>query len=85
MHLSEHLEFMLNPDTFDYSQVDTNHYMWQNLIFSSEYQHYFIEHKNEILSDDLKNIFDRGVETKEQQKIVYGLLLESSELWDFGN
>lgn len=31
-HYSEHLQFMISPETFDYSLVDTNNYMWQNLI-----------------------------------------------------
>ena len=28
-HYSEHLSFMVNPEAFDYSQVNTEHYMWQ--------------------------------------------------------
>lgn len=47
------------------------------------YQSYFLKHREEILSDDLKKNFDLGVETKEQQKIVYGLLLEDKELQQF--
>ncbi|MBM6971551.1 hypothetical protein H6A17_10910, partial [Mordavella massiliensis] len=60
-----------------------NNYMWQNLIYSPMYQSYFLKHREEILSDDLKKNFDLGVETKEQQKIVYGLLLEDKELQQF--
>lgn len=80
---SDHLQFMLEPDEFSYSRIDINNYMWQNLIYSPMYQSYFLKHREEILSDDLKKIFDLGVETKEQQKIVYGLLLEDKELQQF--
>lgn len=57
--------------------------MWQNLIYAPEYKAYFIAHKEEILSDDLKSLFSRGVETRDQQKIVYGLLLDDNELRRF--
>lgn len=82
-HYSEHLQFMLNPDEFDYSRVDISHYMWENLIYSSNYKKYFIAHKAELLSDDLRKIFDMGLETKDQQKIVYGLLLDEKDLRSF--
>ena len=82
-HYSEHLQFALDPDNFDYSQIDTSNYMWQNLIYSSYYKDYFIAHKAELLTDDLKNLFDMGVETRDQQKIVYGLLLNDDELRGF--
>lgn len=82
-HYSEHLTFMVNPESFDYSQVNTDNYMWQNFIYSKEYQPYFIAHKNEVLSDDLRKIFDLGVASEEQQKIVYGILLDEGELQCF--
>jgi len=83
-HYSEHLQFMLNPSTFDYSSIDTSNYMWQNFIYCQDYKEHFIAHKNELLSDDLKNLFEMGVETKDQQKIVYGLLLDDDNLRGFG-
>ena len=82
-HYSEHLSFMVNPEAFDYSQVNTEHYMWQNLIYSKEYQPYFVEHKSEVLSEDLRKSFDLGVATEDQQKIVYGILLNQDELQRF--
>jgi hypothetical protein len=74
---------MVNPETFDYSNVNTDNYMWQNLIYSKEYQPYFIAHKHEVLSDDLRKSFDLGVVTDDQQKIVYGILLTQEELRTF--
>lgn len=84
-HYSNVLQFMLCPNNFDYSEVDLNHYMWQNLIYSQQYMKCFIEHKDEILSDDLIKVFNMGLETREQQKIVYGLLIENESLRRFGN
>lgn len=83
-HYSKHLQFLLNPNTFDYSYVDTSNYMWQNIIYSQKYKDFFLNHKKELLSDNLKSLFNLGVETKDQQKIVYGLWLESDEVQEFG-
>gem|GEM_PF-879158 len=82
-HYSEPLSFMVSPETFDYSQVDTGNYMWQNLIYSKEYQPYFIAHKSDVLSEELRKNFKLGVATNDQQKIVYGILLEKGELQSF--
>lgn len=82
-HYSQHLSFIINPGSFDYSHVNTENYMWQNLIYSKEYQSYFVEHKREVLSSDLRKSFDLGVATKAQQKIVYGILLDQDELQHF--
>lgn len=81
---SEHLEFMLNPNTFDYSKVDTSDYMWENLIFSDKYQNHFIAHKEELLAGPLEKVFQMKVETRAQQKIVYGLLIDRADLRQFG-
>lgn len=77
------IEFMLCPEQFDYSLVDIDHYMWENLIYSEKYSQYFFEHKKDILTDDLKTIFKKDVSTKNQEKIVYGLLLPKDELREF--
>lgn len=77
------LAFVIDPDNFDYSKVDLSHFMWGNFIYSPKYQHYFIEHKREIITDSLKNIFRCGSETDAQRKIVYGLLLSDTELRNF--
>ena len=80
---SPHLQFICDPENFDYSQIDTSDYMWENLFKSKQYRKYFIEHKKEILNDNLKNIFETERENRVQQKIVYGVLLDEDEIWDF--
>ena len=49
------------------------------------YKQFFLEHKKELVSDDLRKIFDLGLDTRDQQKIVYGLLLGDDELRDFSS
>lgn len=80
---SDFLDFALNPQTFDYSKVDFTHYMWQNFVYSKQYKSFFKEHKKDLITETLKNCFDMGLETTEQQRIVYGLLLDEQELRDF--
>ena len=77
------LEFILNPESFDYSKVDTNHYMWVNFFRSKEYAPFLKMHKDELLTDNLNDLFSTGHATRDQQKIVYGVLLEQDELWEY--
>lgn len=81
---SEHLDFMLNPNNFDYSKVNLDHYMWENLIYKDEYQPYFIKHKNEILTEDLEKVFLSNKATNDCQKLVYGILLDKEKLRYYG-
>ena len=60
-----------------------NQYMWQNLIYSKEYREYFVKHKKDILSPRVNDIFSMGLSTTDQQKIVYGILLDDDELRQF--
>src|SRR5699024_7932001 len=81
---SDQLRFMLDPQTFDYKLVDTGDSMWQNLILSDLYRPFFIQHKKELLSEQLEEIWRNGLETPWQQRIVYGILLDKDELIQFG-
>ncbi len=83
VEFSDHLSFILSPDEFDYSKVDLNHYMWQNFLYSPQYQDFFLRHKTEILTEELHDVFLRRQDTREQQKIVYGIFLENEELRDY--
>ena len=79
---SKYLQFVLNPEDFDYSKVETNEEIWQHFIASEKYRPYFIAHKSEIITPELKREFELGVETKEQHKIIYGML-GYNELWEY--
>lgn len=81
---SKYLEFMIDPNEFDYSKVDFNDEMWKDLVYHTKYTHYFVEHKGDILTENVKKVFKTGIDTRNQQKIVYGILLEKEELQKFG-
>lgn len=80
---SDFLGFILSPEDFDYSKVDLNHYMWQNILYSPQYQDFFIEHKYELLTEELHDVFLRQKDTRGQQKVVYGILLDNKELRNY--
>lgn len=40
-----HLQFLLDQENFDYSQVDFSDYMWGNFARHKKYMKYFIAHK----------------------------------------
>lgn len=82
---SNHLEFLLSPENFDYSKIDTSDYMWQNFFTHNEYIPFFKSHKQEILNDELGKVFSNGFASINQQRIVYGLLLDNDQIWDFPN
>lgn len=81
---SIYLEFIFDPENFDYSKVNTNNYMWGNLIRNKKYKDYFIKHKKDILNEELEKTFKFEIASTDQQKIVYGYLLDETELWNFG-
>ncbi len=80
---SDHIAFIIDPKNFDYSKVDTNNYMWINLIKSKKYQHFFSKNKEKIMTDKLKKAIEFGAANRNQQKVVYGILLSKDEIWEY--
>ena len=75
-----HLQFLLNPDSFDYSQVDFSDYMWGNFARYEKYMNCFIAHKDAIIPKIQSRI--KSEEASElEKKILYGFLLDGAEVW----
>lgn len=81
---SEHLSFALDPEKYDYSKVNIENYMWQNFMYSEEFKHCFIEHKDELLTSDIEKLLSSSTAPNDVRKVVYGLLLDDSELRGYG-
>ncbi len=77
----EHLQFLLNPDTFNYTKVDFSNYMWVNFIKYSKLIEKFIEHKEEMIPL-LKTRIRNNTATDDEKKILYGYFLEKDEIWN---
>lgn len=75
-----HLQFLLNPCSFNYSIVDFSDYMWLNFARIPKYLNKFIEHRNEILPR-LKEHYELGIITNEEMKILFRYMVNDKELW----
>lgn len=76
-----HLQFLLNPDDFNYEQVDFSNYMWVNFARHPKYMEKFILHKDTIIP-----IIKQKIETNEasetERKILYAFLLNKDEMYN---
>lgn len=75
-----HLQFLLNPDAFDYTQVDFSDYMWVNFATKKSYMAHFLDHKDMIIPLIKERIKQSRV-SLDEQKILYGFFLDGNEIW----
>ena len=50
---------------------------------SEKYNHFFVEHKNDFLSDDIKRAVSNNKLNDYQYKTLYGFLLKEDDLFSF--
>lgn len=75
-----HLQFLLDRESFDYSQVDFSNYMWENFARHEKYMTSFVVHKDVIIPRIQKRI-EAGEASEAEKKILYGFLLSGDEVW----
>lgn len=75
-----HLQFLLDPDSFDYSQVDFSDYMWENFARQEKYMTYFITHKDDIIPRIQKRI-GTGEASEIEKRVLFGFLLTGNDVW----
>ena len=75
-----HLQFLLDPENFDYTQVDFSNYMWCNFAGHVQFRKYFVAHKN-ILIPKIKSRVKQKTASEVEKKVLYGILLDEDELW----
>lgn len=74
------LYFLLEPDSFDYSKIDLDDYMWINVFRHPQYREILQSHRKDIQSPEIiKSIKDNRLNV-EQQKVVFGVLYQYDEL-----
>lgn len=81
-HLAQ-IDFLLDPEGFDYTKVDLRDGLWQEMIFSPLCQPWFKKHAVDLLSEKVRMRFLNHVQSEQEEKIVYGLLLPDYLLEDF--
>lgn len=75
-----HLQFLLDRESFDYSQVDFSNYMWENFARHEKYMASFVAHKDVIIPRIQKRI-EAGEASEAEKRILYGFLLSGDEVW----
>lgn len=75
-----HLQFLLDQETFDYTQVDFSNYMWANFARKPKYMKVFVDHKDEIVPLIKERIEQKNI-SKDEEKILSVFLLDKSEIW----
>lgn len=75
-----HLQFLLHPETFDYSLVDFSNYMWVNFARQPKYMDLFVKHRDVIITS-IKEKIAKDMATDVERKILYGFLLNGEEVW----
>lgn len=77
-----HLQFLLNPESFDYTQVDFSNYMWQNFARRPKYMKLFVEHKSNIIPL-IEEKIKKDYATEFEKRIFYKFFLSKSEVLNF--
>lgn len=75
-----HLQFLLNPTDFDYTQVDFSDYMWMNFARQGNLMKHFVNHSSEIRPKLIQSL-QNGEAGDDQRKILYRFMTNDTEIW----
>lgn len=81
---SDCLEFLIDPNSFDYRKVDIKNYMWINFFRHDEFGKKFKDHKSDILNSSIEMLMSNDLLGLDQHKVIFGILLDHDELWEYG-
>lgn len=71
-----YLDFLLNPDSFDYSKINTADYMWCNFIANDKFRERILEHKSEFWSKEDEKRIELGFGGSFENQIAYKYLFD---------
>ncbi|EWM53166.1 SIR2 family protein [Ruminococcus flavefaciens] len=69
-----YLDFLLNPESFDYSKINTADYMWCNFIANDKYREKIIKHKSEFWNKEDEKRIELGFGGSFENQIAYKYL-----------
>lgn len=73
---SDYLDFLFNPDTFNYNKITSADYMWCNFINSDTYREILLQHKTEFWSKDDEKRIQLGFGSDFENRIAYKYLFD---------
>lgn len=65
------LDFIINPDKFDYEKIVLDNLNWINIMRSEEYLKIIINNAKDIINKKLKYIINNGFANEEQTRLYY--------------
>ena len=71
-----YLDFLLNPESFDYSKINTADYMWCNIIANDKFRGKILEHKSEFWSKEDEKRIELGFGGAFENQIAYKYLFD---------
>lgn len=80
---SDYLKFIFDPQSFDYSQVDLNDYMWINFLKNNKYRKIILKFgKKKIEAHAIKNL-ELGIASEDQKKVFYKYIADDDDFWRY--
>lgn len=75
-YMSDYLEFIFEPKTFDYKKVKISDMMWCNFINNKKYRKQILEHKNEFWNKEEEKRIEQGFGSSFENRIAYKYLFD---------
>lgn len=79
---SEHLAFLLDPEGFDFSGLQSLDYMWENFLRNKKYRKIIVKEGTEI-KENLEKAVQNGRATENQKAMLYGYFLSEEEKYKY--
>lgn len=73
---SDYLEFLFNPNAFDYSKINIADYMWCNIINSSNYREIVLKHKSDFWNKEEEKRIELGFGGNFENRVAYKYMFE---------
>lgn len=75
-YMSDYLEFIFNPKSFDYRKIKISDYMWCKFINNEKYRNRILEHRNEFWNKDEEKRIVLGFGTPLENRVAYKYLFD---------
>lgn len=75
-YMSDYLEFIFKPESFDYKKIKISDYMWCNFINNNQYREKILIHKNEFWDKDEEKRIELGFGSSFENRVAYKYLFD---------
>lgn len=75
-YMSDYLEFIFKPESFDYKKIKISDNMWCNFINNNNYRKRILEHKSEFWNKDEEKRITLGFGSSFENRVAYKYLFD---------